>query len=422
MYVPLRGEHFDGHAFIDSALSAGAGGYLFDEAAPFGPAAHPGKPCIRVTDTRRALGVMARGWRSRFNLPVLAVLGSNGKTTVKEMLAAIVREAVGEAATLATRGNLNNDIGLPQTVFRLRAEHRMAVLELGMNHPGEIDWLCEIAQPQIAVMTNAQREHQAFLDGVEATAHENGAAFTHLPADGVAVYPGDDACAAIWAKLAGDRRTVTFGHAQSAGQFDVWASAQAVPSGFELNIGTQALSVTLLIEGAHNIRNALAAAAAAHAGGIAPTAIAAGLAAFEPAKGRLRRARSAADVFLIDDTYNANPDSVRAAIDVLAARPEPRVLVLGEMGELGENEAAWHTEVGQYARERGLTTLLGLGELTVHAVQAFGAGGQLCADHDEISRRAAELLQPGVSMLVKGSRYMKMEAVIAAIETSDEAN
>lgn len=412
LYVPLRGERFDGHEFIDQAKEAQATAYLFESSDAVDP------PAVRVPDTRRALGELARGWRAQFDLPVIAVLGSNGKTTVKEMLATIVTEAVGELFALSTAGNFNNDIGVPLSVLRLRAEHRLAVFELGMNHPGEIGWLCEIAQPSVAVITNAQREHQEFLDGVAATAHENGVAFALLPSDGIAVYPGDDDCASIWCSLAGTRRTFCFGYANEAGQFDVWASAQADPSAFELHIERESYSIALQIDGAHNVRNALAAAAAAYAVGIAGEVIACGLSRFTPAAGRLRRMPAPNGVVLIDDTYNANPDSVRAAIDVLVACPEPRVLVLGDMGELGANALAWHAEVGQYARERGITTLLAHGELSAETARVFGANAHHFNEMAEICTAATGLAQPGVSMLVKGSKFMKMKTVIAAVSAA----
>lgn len=422
LYVPLRGERFDGHAFVDQAIRAGAGGYLFERQYADTPFDEAGKPCIRVADTRRALGELARGWRRTLSLPVLAVLGSNGKTTVKEMLAAVVREAVGADASLATQGNLNNDIGLPLTVLRLRASHRMAVLELGMNHPGEIAWLSRIAEPQVAVITNAQREHQEFMCSVEATALENGQAIASLPADGIAVFPGDDACTDIWMQLAGERRTVTFGFTGAAPACNVEAAPEASPARFTMSVCGESIDVTLPVEGRHNVRNALAAAATAHAAGIGAAAIARGLAGFSPARGRLERVEAGAGIWLVDDTYNANPDSVRAAIDVLAARPAPRVLVLGDMGELGPKAAQWHAEVGSYAREHGITALLGLGDLSLHAVQAFGTGGRHCTDRQAVIEAARGHLQAGVSMLIKGSRFMAMETIVRALLNSGETH
>lgn len=412
LYVPLRGERFDGHDFIGQAVQANAAGYFFESAEQITP------PAIQVPDTRRALGELARGWRSQFSLPVLAVLGSNGKTTVKEMLASIVVAGIGESATLATQGNFNNDIGVPLTVFRLNESHKMAVIELGMNHPGEIGWLAQIAQPVVAVVTNAQREHQEFLDGIAATAHENGEAFTLLPDDGVAVYPGDDDCAPIWRALTGRRRAVLFGLSEAASIFDVWARPDSRADEFELHLPTGSTTVSLQIAGRHNVRNALAAAATAFAAGMSIDSIATGLGAFVPAPGRMHPVAAPIGIGLIDDSYNANPDSVRAAIDVLADQPAPRVLVLGDMAEVGDNGLQWHTEVGEYARERGIESLLGFGPMSEQTVKAFGAGGE----HFDSIERLCEVAQAAcvgqVNFLVKGSRSMRMERVVVAIAES----
>jgi UDP-N-acetylmuramoyl-tripeptide--D-alanyl-D-alanine ligase len=354
LFVPIRGENFDGHAFVDQALRDGAAGVLFED--------HDRliSPSFRVPDSRRALGEIARGWRNRFDLPLTAITGSNGKTTVKEMVAAIMAAAVGEPARLATRGNFNNDIGVPLTLFRLEDAHRMAVLELGMNRPGEIRWLTWIARPTIAVVNNAQREHQEFLDGVEATARENGSVFDGLPVDGTAVFPGDDACSEIWHALAAGRKTVRFGYADGPGSLDVWASRDAQPGGFTLHAAsslsgeTTGVDVALTIDGAHNVRNALAAASVCLAAGISLTHVKQGLELFQPVTGRMQRSVSSGGVDLIDDTYNANPDSVLAAIDVLSSKASPRILVLGDMAEVGDQGPAFHEEVGRYARQREL--------------------------------------------------------------------
>lgn len=416
LYIPLRGERFDGHDFIDQAVDGAAAGYLFETVERITP------PAIQVPDTKRALGELARGWRAQFALPVMAVLGSNGKTTVKEMLASIVATGFGEAASLATQGNLNNDIGVPLTVFRLNDTHQAAVIELGMNHPGEIAWLAQIAQPGIAVITNAQREHQEFLDGVAATAHENGEAFNGLPADGIAVYPGDDECAPIWRALAGRRRTVQFGYAEAADRFDVWATPDSRADQFALHLPTGVVQVNLQIAGRHNVRNAMAAAATAFAAGLDADVIAAGLQAFAPAAGRMRPVKAPRGITLIDDTYNANPDSVRAAIDVLADLSGPRVLVLGDMAEVGESGPQWHAEVGEYAREQGIESLLAIGPMSELTVQAFGAGGEHFESIEVICRAALNHCVGQVNVLVKGSRSMRMERVVAAIAHSDQTN
>ncbi len=409
LYVALRGERFDGHDFTDQALAAGAVACLVD-------AQYPARaPALRVPDTRRALGELARGWRRRFRLPLIAVTGSNGKTTVKEMLAAILVQAVGEPAALATRGNFNNEIGVPLTVFRLRAGHRLAVLELGMNRPGEIAWLARIAQPTIALVNNAQREHQEFLDGVAATARENGMSIASLPTDGIAVFPGDDESAPIWASLAGTRARLTFGLSDEPGRFDVQAAGDSQPAGFTIQLREQSFPVSLAIDGQHNVRNALAATACALAAGVLPAQIAQGLARFTPAAGRMRRVAAAPGVTLIDDTYNANPDSVRAAIAALAAHPGPRILILGDMAELGAQGPAWHAEVGEFARRSGIDRMLALGPLCREAVGAFGAGAEHVDSMATLIEAATAAAAPGTTVLVKGSRAMAMEAVIATL-------
>jgi len=411
LFVALRGERFDAHDFLGQAQAAGAAAVMFERWAP-----GIRVPAIRVADSRRALGELARGWRSRFALPLATVAGANGKTTVKEMISAILAAQFGEAQRLATRGNLNNDVGVPLTLLRLNDTHRAAVVELGTNHPGEIAWLAALARPTVAVVTNAQREHQEFLQGVEGSARENGASIAALGDDGVAVYPGDDSQAPLWRELAGARRCIEFGlDAGATARFPVRAAPDARPGGFVLELDGTRLDVRLAIDGPHNVRNALAAAAAASAMGAGAAAVAEGLARFRPGVGRMARLRAASGATLIDDSYNANPDSVRAAIDALAACDGVRVLVLGDMGEVGEQGPQFHREVGAYARERGIAHLLALGQATRESTAAFGASGEHFDAVELLVARARELCEPGAAVLVKGSRFMKMERVVAAL-------
>jgi UDP-N-acetylmuramoyl-tripeptide--D-alanyl-D-alanine ligase len=407
LFVALRGEQFDAHDFVDRALAAGAAALMVER---WTPACRP--PALWVADSRHGLAEIALGWRRRFALPVIAVTGSNGKTTVKEMIAAVLAEHFGEAARLATRGNLNNDVGVPLEVLRLRDEHRVAVLELGMNQPGEIARLAAVARPSVALVNNAQREHQEFLHSVEATARENGQAIAALPADGVAVFPGDDPHAGIWRALAGARRRIEFGLSP---QLAVHAAPQAQPAAFELVLEGERVPVRLAIDGLHSVRNALAAAACCHAIGVPLATIVAGLGRFAPVAGRLRRLQAQGGAALIDDAYNANPDSVRAAIDVLAACPSPRVLVLADMAEVGEQGPAFHAEVGAYAKARGVDRLLAFGPATVRTVDAFGAAAEHFEAIEAIGERARALALPGTTLLVKGSRSMRMERVVAAL-------
>jgi UDP-N-acetylmuramoyl-tripeptide--D-alanyl-D-alanine ligase len=406
LFVAIRGEHHDGHAFLGMAKERGASAALvergFEGAAPL--------PVVAVEDTRQGLGRLGRHWRARFAPVVIAIAGANGKTTTKEMLAAILRAHAGDAAVLATAGNLNTDIGVPLTVLRLGALHRYCAIELGMNHPGEIAWLASIAQPTIAVVTNAQREHMEFMKSVEASAEENAHALQALPPAGTAVVNADDGCRAIFLAAAGARRVVEFGLERAAGVSGGYA-LKALSSEISLRTPQGEARATLSIPGLHNVRNALAAAACAHAAGIPAETIGRGLTAFRPYTGRLQVKRTALGATLIDDSYNANPDSVRAAIDVLAACPAPTVLVLGDMGEVGEHGAEFHREVGAYARSRGIGALYALGEASREAVQAYGAG----ARHFDKPEVLAAALPREATVLVKGSRFMKMERVVAAL-------
>ena len=427
LFVALRGERFDGNHFIAQAKAQGAVAVVCEASGEVQAAAHD-LPALVVPDARVALGELAAGWRSQFDLPLIAVTGSNGKTTVTQMIASILRAHAGEAA-LSTQGNLNNDIGVPLTLFNLRAHHRVAVVELGMNHPGEIAYLSRLAQPTVALVNNAQREHQEFMGTVEAVAHENGAVLQALPASGVAVFPSDDAFTAVWQSLSGQRDQRTFSMAADAASepADVRSAVVVWQSGawqFTLKTAEGTAPVHLHIAGRHNVKNALAASACALAAGVPLAAVAQGLIAFEPVKGRSRALvlhTPGHDVTLVDDTYNANPDSVRAAIDVLAELPAPRLLVLGDMGEVGNQGAEFHAEVGSYAAQRGVEALYTVGELCVHAAQAFGAA-QHFADTDKLLTVATAQVETFQSVLVKGSRFMKMERVVEALLSTGAAH
>jgi UDP-N-acetylmuramoyl-tripeptide--D-alanyl-D-alanine ligase len=366
-------------------------------------------PMIVVPDTKLGLGTLARGWRARFSPVLIAVAGSNGKTTVKEMLASILRANAGEGAVLATAGNLNNDIGLPLTLLRLRKEHRWCAIELGMNHKGEIAYLAGIAGPTVALVNNAQREHLEFMSSVDEVAAENASVYAALPPQGAAVVNADDPHAAFFRRAAGARRVVDFGIEARAAVSGGY-SLKALQSDIVVKTPEGETGAVLAIPGLHNVRNALAAAACAYAAGIDLKSIGEGLTAFRPYTGRLQVKQAAGGATLIDDTYNANPDSVRAAIDVLASCPGPTALVLGDMGEVGAQGAQFHREVGSYASSKGITRLYAIGEATKHSVDAFGPS----ARHFE----SVEELVPNVrgkSILVKGSRFMKMERVVAAL-------
>src|SRR5688572_2740074 len=415
LFVALRGERFDGHDFLKAAAAAKATAAMVD--GNYG-GEYP-VPALVVDDTRRALGDLARYWRARFAPALIAVTGSNGKTTVKEMLAAILRReadrnALGEGAVLATRGNLNNDIGLPLTLLGLRHQHRWCAIELGMNHKGEIGYLAGIARPTVALVNNAQREHLEFMNSVEEVAAENASLYEALAADGIAVINGDDAQAAFFRSRAGKRRTVEFGLDPDAA-VSARYQLERLSSAIRLRTPAGEADATLAIPGIHNVRNALAAAACAHAVGITASTIAQGLTAFRPYLGRLQVKQAASGATLIDDSYNANPDSVRAAIDVLASCPAPTALVLGDMGEVGERSSEFHREVGEYARAKGVTQLLAMGEATRETVQAFGPNAR---HFDSVQALIANL--KANTILVKGSRFMQMERVVAALTGTAE--
>lgn len=406
VFVALRGENFDGHAYLKQVAELGACAALVEKADPT-----VALPQIELGDTRVALGALGHAWRQRFAIPMIAVTGSNGKTTTKEMIAAILAAWLGAERRLATIGNLNNELGVPLTLMRLRAVHQAAVIELGMNHPGEIEVLAEMVEPTVALVNNAQREHQEFMASVEAVARENAAVFSCLRADGVKVFPADEEFTALWASLAVEHPSLRFGMTEHA---DVWSSnieSDALGSRFTLNLPAgRTCQIALPVPGMHNVRNALAAAACAWSAGAPVDAIIEGLNGFQAVSGRMQTHRLEGQRVLIDDTYNANPDSVRAAIDVLASLPAPRVLVLGDMGEVGDNGPAMHREVGEYARARGVEYLLTLGEATRESAQAFGTQAVIGASAEELCEYLLAL--PVRSVLVKGSRFMRMERIV----------
>ncbi|WP_175945192.1 UDP-N-acetylmuramoyl-tripeptide--D-alanyl-D-alanine ligase [Caballeronia sp. BCC1704] len=426
LFVAVKGDRFDAHDFLDQVAKSGAAAALVSrdvrnsDAWPL--------PVIKVKDTRAALGALAHGWRKRFSMPLVAVTGSNGKTTVKEIIASIFAAAVGEDARLATAGNFNNDMGLPLTLFRLSEAHRLAVVELGMNHPGETDALGKIAAPTVAVVNNAQREHQEFMATVEAVALEHASVIHALGDTGTAVFPADDHYASIWRVAATGNPIMDFALTDDESK----AAVTGTVDGATVHVRTPQgrVDIALNVLGEHNARNALAATAAALAAGVSLDVIKRGLEAFQPVKGRLQVKRAVtgalAGATIIDDTYNSNPDSMRAAIDVLAAQAAPRVLVMGDMGEVGEEGPAFHREVGAYAAERGIDALFALGEASRDSVNAFRAAAskQTAVHFDDVTTLIDALQQagfgPGATYLAKGSRFMKMERVVDALTSPQQ--
>ena len=420
LFVALKGEKFDGTAFLAQAQLQGAVAVLFEAQGPIeGELLEYLKevsvPAYCVPNARTALGELAAHWRGQFDIELIGVTGSNGKTTVTQMIASVLK-ADASCPSLSTQGNLNNEIGVPLTLFNLRPEHRRAVVELGMNHPGEIEILARYAQSTIGLVNNAQREHQEFMATVEAVAIENAEVIRNLPAQGVAVFPAQDMYTELWKKLAGARRVLTFGFRQG----DVQAHEIAWVNGawsFQLTTTDAALACRLNIAGRHNILNALAATACALAAGMSLDAIVKGLENFEPVKGRSKSSEWQIEghaFTLVDDTYNANPDSVRAAIDVLAELPAPRLLILGDMGEVGQQGPEFHKEVGAFAKASGIQTLFTLGDLCVHSSKAF-EGASHFTDMDNLQQVVLAQISAYNSVLIKGSRFMKMERVVDAL-------
>lgn len=413
LFIALAGERFDAHDFLDQAMAAGAGALLVADAGKL-PA---GVSAVVVDDTRLALGRLAAAWRARFALPVIAVTGSNGKTTTKEMIAAILKVAHG-AAVLSTRGNLNNDIGLPLTLLGLSAAHRAAVIEMGMNHPGEIAYLAPIGAPTVALVTNAQRAHLEGMGDLDEVAREKGAIFSGLPAEGVAVINADDSYAGYWRGVAAGRPVRSFaidGAADVVGK----VRQHGLETAIDLSAPEGEVHIALRIPGRHNAGNAVAAAAACLAAGVPLAAVAAGLERFSGVKGRLQRRAGKLGAEILDDTYNANPDSVRAGIDVLASTIGRKLLILGDMGEIGEACAQYHDEIGGYAKSQGVDLLFALGEATKAAVRNFGDGARHFCHVDKLIAAADKELGPDTTVLVKGSRFMKMERVADALAAEE---
>jgi UDP-N-acetylmuramoyl-tripeptide--D-alanyl-D-alanine ligase len=412
LFVALKGERFDGHEFLASAARGGARAALVSE--PVGASL----PLLEVEDTELALGRLGALNRAEFTGTLLGITGSCGKTSVKNMLAKILGAA---APTLATEGNLNNEIGVPLTLLRLAPEHRFAVVEMGAGKPGDIAYLCELARPQISLLLNAMPAHLERMGSLQAIAETKGAILAGLGGEGVAVYPADSEFTPLWRKLAGTARCLEFGFEDTAPVHVSGLELGADASRFTIHVEGASVDVLLPLPGRHNVANAMAAAAAALAAGASDAQIADGLASLQATGGRLARQAGRDGIAVIDDSYNANPGSVKAAIDVLAGMSGRRVLALGSMAELGEAADQLHAEIGGYARAAGLEALWAVGPHTEHAAQAFGAGARHFATRGELSAALSELVRPGDVVLVKGSRSAAMEQLVAEL-LPDAAN
>ena len=410
LFVALRGPNFDGRDFVAAAAARGAIGAIVDRAVEHA------LPQVVVADPLRALQALGQAWRAEFSIPIVAVAGSNGKTTAKEMIAAILARM---GVCLATHGNLNNHIGVPLTLMRLEASHRSAVVEMGANRIGDVAELMRLARPTVGLITNAGAEHLEGFGNLDGVAQGEGEAVSCLESGATAIINADDAYAGYWRGIATAGRIVTFGvHADA--DFMARDTQQAIERGefatrFTLHCPLGAAPITLKAGGAHNISNALAAAAAAAAAGASLEEIAAGLGDFRAVAGRLQLKAGARDSWIIDDSYNANPSSVRAGLEVLRSLPGPTWLVLGDMAELGEFAENSHAHMGTYARDCGIKRLFALGPQSSRAVETFGLGAEWFADADSLTRRLKAELAPGVTVLIKGSRVNRLERVVQAL-------
>ncbi|HEY2781192.1 MAG TPA: UDP-N-acetylmuramoyl-tripeptide--D-alanyl-D-alanine ligase [Steroidobacteraceae bacterium] len=410
LFVALRGPNFDGAAFVQAAAAQGAIGALVERATP------APLPQVVVPDALRALQVLAKTWRAQFTLPVIGVAGSNGKTTAKEMTAAILSRM---GLVMATHGNLNNHIGVPVTLMRLEASHRSAVIEMGANAIGDVAALMQIGQPTVGLITNAGAEHLEGFGNLDGVAKGEGEMVSCLSPAATAIINADDAYADYWRGVSGAKSIVTFGVHRRA-DFAAKNVFQGIERGefatrFTLVSPLGERAVMLKAGGAHNIGNALAAAAAASAAGASLEDIVLGLADFRAVSGRLQLKAGTRGSWIIDDSYNANPSSVRAGLEVLRSLSGVTWLVLGDMAELGDVSHDSHAHIGSYARDCGVKRLFAVGPLSSRAVETFGSGGEWFADADSLTRRLRAELSPGVTVLIKGSRVNRLERVVQAV-------
>ena len=408
LFFALKGENFDGHIYAEQALKQGASAVVISDKNCIA------RPAILVKDTLLALGMLAKSWRNQFAIPLVAVTGSNGKTTVKEMLTAILKVASAKPdAVLATVGNLNNHIGMPMTLLKIRDYHAFAVIEMGMNHLGEIDYLTRIAQPTVAVINNAGTAHIGELGSRENIAKAKGEIFGGLSDDGTAIINADDDFADYWKSLNQNKKIITFGLKTASDITAVFVEKDGVN---QVNLTTPNGMVTfnLAMLGKHNISNALAASACAVALGVSNIDIASGLSNMQAVYGRLQRRAGFNGALVIDDTYNANPDSMKAAIDVLATYKNS-IFVMGDMAELGEDALEMHAEIGDYAKQKAIGQFYALGDLSAKASEQFGQNASHFNSLESLVSRLKTQMKQGVTVLVKGSRFMQMERVVALI-------
>jgi UDP-N-acetylmuramoyl-tripeptide--D-alanyl-D-alanine ligase len=416
LFVALKGPSFDGHEFVAAAFQRGAAGALVERELAVSI------PQVVVGDSLRALSEFATAWRREFRIPIVGITGSNGKTTTKEMIGAILGR---KGPALVTQGNLNNHIGVPLTLLRLAAEHRTAVIEMGANHQGEIAALTAIAEPTIGIITNAGAAHLEGFGGLQGVAKGKGELFRGLPASGTAVVNADDAFVTYWRETTATKNVLTFGLSATADFTARNVRTQMSTDGFrfefELKTPAGMCSCSLALAGTHNVRNALGAAAAAHVAGATLDEIANGLAAMRAVSGRLNLSPAIHGAFLLDDSYNANPSSLRAGIDALIGLPGEHWLVLGDMLELGQGDNDLHAEMGVYARAAGVKRVFAVGQRARFAVDAFGDGAEWFDGTESLISRVQASLRPDVTVLIKGSRANRLERVAAALSVGTAA-
>jgi UDP-N-acetylmuramoyl-tripeptide--D-alanyl-D-alanine ligase len=407
LFVALKGENFDGHQYVAASLEKGAKAALVEN--------EENTPSVKVGNARLALGNLAAYWRQKIKVPVIGITGSNGKTTVKEMLAGILKAQTGRSElVLVTEGNLNNDIGMPLTLLKVKPSHDYVVLEMGMNHSGEIAYLSHIARPNIVLINNAGSAHIGELGSIDAIAKAKGEIFEGLDKNGIAIINADDVYFDFWKSLVPSHQKITFGLSANA---DVTASYELSETHTKMSLKTAngEVSFELPVAGEHNVKNALAASAIAIALNVSLEKIADGLSGFTGAKGRLQEKQGQHGASVIDDTYNANPVSMRAAIDVLAMRAGRRLFVMGDMGELGRDADSMHAEIGAYAKRAGIQALYAMGVHSQKAVEAFGDGAKNYETIDALSLDLLSGMNENTTILIKGSRFMQMERVVQQI-------
>mgnify|MGYP003624254905 FL=1 len=406
LFIAINGESFDGHDYVSMAEEKGATALLLDREV------NHSKPLLKVKNTRRAMGLLARSWREEMSIPLVAITGSNGKTTVKEMVASTLSEI---SDVHATSGNLNNDIGVPLTLFGLDKKHRYAVIEMGANHPGEIEWLSSIARPNVAVITQCAPAHLEGFGDIDGVAKAKAEIYSGLQPSGTAIINADDTYAEFWRKQCKFKTQLSFGI--EAAKADVRAenirvTKQSTATDFDLVCSAGTMKISLPLSGTHNVMNALAAAACCLSLGVSLAEIKTGLEKISPVKGRLQSKQGKQGARIIDDTYNANPTSLEAALDVLSSHEGARFLVLGDMGELGDAAKELHREAGVRTKHAKIDGLFTIGDLSINAMQTYGDGALHFESYEALQKMLLALLNKDTTILVKGSRAMQMERIV----------